>query len=164
MTRVWPVGSRAGARLALGLVLLLPLAACGTEAQRAKQGTASSLPPGVVSVSPAIGGQISIQADRLEPPVLFVEAGDQVAFINRSGRLVHVVLEQCDSDAHFPEPTLDAIWVVFHQPGAHHYAVHFLDPQMRDLGGTVVVGEHPSGVLDPLVCGGVSVLCGCIER
>jgi hypothetical protein len=128
--------------------------------------TSAFLAAAVLSASPLPGGQIAIEADRVEPPVLFVEAEQQVDFVNRSGRLVHVAFEHRDSDVHQHHvvQVVDAIWAVFHQPGAHRYAVHFLDPGMRDLAGTVVVGEHPYGGPDPLVCRGITVLGACLER
>jgi len=43
---------------------------------------------------------------------------------------------------------MDAIWAVFHEPGSHRYAVHFLDPGTRDLEGRVVVGENFYGGLE----------------
>lgn len=42
---------------------------------------------------------------------------------------------------------MDAIWAVFHEPGSHRYAVHFLDPGTRDLENRVVVGKDFHGGL-----------------
>ena len=115
------------------------------------------------SGSPVMGGQICIQADRLEPPLLFVEPEGRVDFINQSGRLIRMVFENRDSDEHTHYYSVwapDAISAVFLQPGTHRYTVHFLDPGMRDLEGTVVVGEHGYEGLE--VCDYIHG--GCLER
>ena len=182
--RTCAVEFKAGAWFDLSLLLLLPLAAYANEAENARPATASPLPPAVavtevvqktvpnlpvataVSVSPVMGGQICIQADGLEPPVLFVEPETQVEFLNRSGRLVYLAFERRDTDVHphIPIQTMEAISAVFHEPGPHRYAVHFFAPGMRDLAGTVMVGEHSYKEPDLPVCDGNTVLGGCLER
>ena len=87
-------------------------------------------------------------------------------FLYRSGRLVYLAFECRDTDVHphYPVQTVEAISAVFHEPGAHRYTVHFFPPEMRDLEGTVVVGQSPSEGPDPPVCDGVTVHGACIER
>jgi hypothetical protein len=120
----------------------------------------------VLSSPPALGGEIAIEADGLRPPVLFVEPERQVDFVNQSGRLVHVEFQhrELDRHQHHLVQVVDRIWAVFHQPGPHRYAVHFQDPQMKNLEGTVVVGENRYGGPDPSECGGVTVMGACLER
>jgi len=120
----------------------------------------------VLSSPPALGGEITIEADGLQPPVLFVESEREVNFVNRSGRLVHVEFQHrgLDQHQHHLVQVVDRIWAVFHQAGAHRYAVHFLDPRMKDLEGAVVVGENRYGGPDPSECGGVTVMGACLER
>jgi hypothetical protein len=77
-----------------------------------------------------------------------------------------VALAHRDADVHQHHVVqmVDAIWAVFHQPGAHRYAVHFLDPRVPDLEGMVVVGEHTHGGPDPWICKGITVLGACLDR
>lgn len=120
----------------------------------------------VLSSPPSVGGEIAIEADGLRPAVLFVEAEQQVDFVNRSGRLVHVEFQHrgLDQHQHHVVQLVDRIWAVFHQPGPHRYAVHFQDPRMPDLEGAVVVGENPYGGPDPRLCSGITVMGACLER
>jgi hypothetical protein len=134
-----------------------------------------SLRAGLLALALVAGGavgqagaaaQIVIDADGLEPSVLLVEPERQVVFVNRSGRLMHVEFEHRGPGPHQHHlvQVVDRIWAVFHRPGPHRYAVHFQGPRMQDLEGAVVVGEHPYGGPDPLVCSGITVRGACLER
>jgi hypothetical protein len=110
------------------------------------------------------GEQVIIEPGGLRPPVLVTEAQRQVDFVNRTGRLVHMEFLGHEPDEHHVVQVQDQIWAVFHLAGRHNYEVHFLDPAMKDLKGAVEIREHPSEVSDPLVCRGVMVTGGCLER
>jgi len=146
-------------------VVLAAMAPVFAESQPANQFMVASalLTLTTFSKFPVMGGQICIQADQLEPPVLFVELGRWVEFLNRSGRLVRVVFGNRDSDAHphYSVQTPDASWAVFLHAGTHYYTVHFLDPAMGDLEGRVVVLENAYGGQED--CDSITVHGGCLE-
>jgi hypothetical protein len=68
----------------------------------------------------AAAGEIVIEAGALKPPVLIVGADEAVAFVNRSGRLVHVEFAGPD-DAHRVFQVPGRIRAIFHPPGRHAY-------------------------------------------
>ena len=114
----------------------------------------------------AAGAEIVIEARALTPPVLTVAAEEPVAFVNRSGRIVHVEFLGREGEHHvFQVP--GSIRAIFHQLGRHPYVVHFgrdLREERRSeaLRGAVDVVEsrQPRGELP--VCRGITIEENCI--
>ncbi len=125
---------------------------------------ASVAPPPLSSAEEIISGEIIIEATALRPQVLLTEPERRVIFVNRSGRAVHVDFNSRDPEGHHVFQVPDRMWAIFHRPGRHPYEVHFRDPGTPDLHGAVEVVGDPYGRPDPLICGGVTVMGGCIER
>lgn len=118
--------------------------------------------------SPSLGAEILareiiIGSQALHPPVFRTETEHRVTVVNRSGRMVHVEFVR-DPEQHHVFHVPDQIWAVFHHPGVHRYVVHFTDAIPGALRGTGEVVGDLQGRPDPVVCGGVTVMGGCIER
>lgn len=109
-------------------------------------------------------GEIVIEAKALTPPVLMTEPEHRVFFVNRSGRAVHIQFLMRNDDHHHLVQAPGQIWAIFHRMGRHPFVVHFLDRTVSDLYGAVEVVGDPYGRPDPLVCSGITVQGGCIER
>jgi hypothetical protein len=73
----------------------------------------------VAPVAAAVG-EIVIEVGALKPPVLIVGADEAVAFVNRSGRLVHVEFAG-PGDEHHVFQVPGRIRAIFHRPGRHAY-------------------------------------------
>jgi hypothetical protein len=113
-----------------------------------------------------IAGEILVEAEALRPQALMTEPERRVLFINRSYRAIHIQFLMRNGEQHHivHMPDKDAIWAIFHQVGRHPFVVHFLDRSVPDLYGAVEVVGDPYGRPDPLVCSGITVQGGCIER
>lgn len=109
-------------------------------------------------------GEIVIETRALTPPVLLTEPEHRVLFINHSGRAVHIQFLMRNEDQHHLVQAPGRIWAIFHRIGRHPFVVHFLDRTVPDLYGAVEVAGEPYGRPDPLVCSGITVMGGCIER
>ena len=107
----------------------------------------------------AAGAEVVIEASALTPPVLTVAADEAVAFVNRSGRIVHVDFLGRTGEHHvFQVP--GSIRAIFHRPGRHPYVVHLGRDRREELRGAVEV-EEPRGELP--VCRGITVEGNCLE-
>lgn len=113
-----------------------------------------------------IAGEILIEAKALHPAVLMTEPEHRVLFTNRSGHTVHIqfTMKNPKGEKHHLVQVPEQIWAIFHTMGRHPFVVHFIDPAAPDLYGAVEVVGDPYGGPDPLVCGGITVEGGCIER
>jgi hypothetical protein len=98
----------------------------------------------------------------LTPTVLRVESDATVAFVNRSGRLVHInFLGQADEHHVFQIP--GRIRATFHRVGSHPYVVHFESGPRTELRGLVVVQQSHAPRHEALLCRSVTVHEICLE-
>ena len=111
----------------------------------------------------AAAGEIVIEIDALKPSALSVALDEPVAFVNRSGRLVHVEFAGPD-DGHRVWQVPGRIRAIFHRPGRHPYVVHFESGPRRELRGVVEVQASPAPRPGDPTCRGLTVEETCIER
>jgi hypothetical protein len=106
--------------------------------------------------------EIVIEAGALVPGILTVDTDEPVAFVNRSGRVVHVDLLGRVGQHHvFQVP--GRIEAVFHWPGRHPYVVHFDSEPRGELRGAVEVRERATPRDAPPACSGISLDETCLE-
>ncbi len=116
-----------------------------------------------------VGEVLITQGDdgmQLSPEILVTAPEHRVVFVNRSCHLIHLqfLMPGGVGIPHhvFQVPT--SIWAVFHQTGSHPYVVHFDDPSLAPLHGTVEVVASESGGPTHRVCNGITVQGECVER
>ena len=111
-------------------------------------------------------GEVVITAAALSPQALMTEPEHRVTFVNRSGQMVHIqfLMPNVEQQKHHIFQVPDKIWAIFHQTGRHPFVVHFGDPRVPNLEGTIEVVRDPYGRPDPLVCSGITVQGACSER
>ena len=113
-----------------------------------------------------ISGEVIIESTAIIPEILITAPEHRVVFVNRSGRPVHLqfMMPGGDGVQHHLFQVSTSIWAIFHQTGTHPYVVHFNDPSISTLHGTVEVVESESGGPTHRVCNGITVQGDCIER
>lgn len=116
-----------------------------------------------LAVPAGAGGTIVVQPGGVEPPVLRVSTGERVAFVNRTGRPVHIQFAGDPREHRVVQiPVGGPIWAVFYRAGAHPFVVHVGDVPERALRGTVeAVASSPPSV-EPPECS-VLVMDVCVE-
>lgn len=106
---------------------------------------------------------VVIEATRLVPPVLTTTSGQQVSFVNRTRRGVHVEFVRDGGEHHLVQmPVGGPIWAIFHRPGAHAYVVHVYGASTETLSGRVEVVEAPHQKWESPTCD-IIVMGVCIE-
>jgi hypothetical protein len=111
---------------------------------------------------PVAATEVIIEASGLMPPVLTVDADEQVSFVNRSGCTVHVEFFG-RTDGHHVFQVPGRIRAIFHRPGRHPYVAHFETKPRGELRGFVDVREQTTPRGDPPVCRGITVEENCLE-
>ena len=109
-------------------------------------------------------GEVVIEATALQPPVLATTTGQRVAFVNRSGRIMHIQFAG-DEAGHRVFQVPGEIRAVFHAAGRHDYVVHFSGRREASLRGAVEVARGLTGDHVVPECGGLTINKGvCLER
>ena len=109
-------------------------------------------------------GEVVIEATALQPPVLATTTGQRVAFVNRSGRIMHIQFAG-DEAGHRVFQVPGEIRAVFHAVGRHDYVVHFSARREAGLRGAVEVARDLTGDHVVPECGGLTINTGvCLER
>jgi plastocyanin len=133
----------------------------GLRRRLATAAGAVALVVGPVAAPAAADSAVVIAPGAVQPPTLTASVGERIAFVNRTGRAVHLEFDAIPA-GHRVYEVSGEIWAVFHRPGRHPYVVHFLAGRGGDVRGAVEVREDPA--TGPQTCPGLLTVMGeCLE-